>query len=80
MTSNNEKEMMRMLTKTVNTLQKVDERLSNLEAGQAEIKEDISEIKSEIKLINKKITIIDGDNRGLRSRIEILEDKIQPSN
>ncbi|HRH41740.1 MAG TPA: hypothetical protein PKY82_08865 [Pyrinomonadaceae bacterium] len=94
MTNNNEKELIKMMTRAITGIENLSEIVDNiqvsvtkLETGQVKleadvsvIKEDISEIKSEIKLINKKISIIDGGNRHLRARVEILEDKVLPTN
>jgi archaellum component FlaC len=69
MTENQEKEVMRMLTKAVTGIQNVDSRLEKIENR-------LEKVETEVKVMSKKLShSIDGVAE-LRARVEILEEKM----
>lgn len=94
MTENNEKEILKLLTRSISGIEDLRDKFGDMQTQMGgmqnsintmqttieSIQEDVADIKIEIKVINKKITIIDNENRGLRSRIELVEDKLKIAN
>jgi predicted nuclease with TOPRIM domain len=76
MTENQEKEVMRMLTKAVTGIQNLDGRLENVENKLEKVENRLEKVETEVKVMSKKLShSIDGVAE-LRARVEILEEKM----
>ena len=87
MTENQEKQIMTMLTRCVNGIQDLRTDVTELKTDVTELKTDVAELRlgqarmeKDIKIINKSLSTLAENSLESRSRIEILEEKIEHIN
>ncbi len=87
MTDNQIKQMMTMMTKCVNGLQRVEENMKTVKSDMAELKSDMAQLKSDVAQlkvgqnrieremfrINSAFDTLAGESIRVKNRVEILE-------
>ena len=80
MTENQETQMMTMLTRCVNGIQRLEESQTKLEAGQTRLEQRMDnlekgqeDLKKEWQITNKVLSILTDDSIRIRARVDILE-------
>ncbi len=80
MTENQEKQIMTMLTRCVNGIQDLRTDVTELKTDVAELRLGQARMEKDIKIINKSLSTLAENSLESRSRIEILEEKIEHIN
>ena len=87
MTDNQMKQMMDIMTKCVNSIQRLDEKFNGLQTDVSELKTNVSELKEgqqriemgqarlekELLTTNRALDTLAGESIRVRARVEVLE-------
>ena len=80
MTENQEAQMMTMLTRCVNGIQRLEEGQTRLEQRMDNLEKGQEDLKKEWQITNKVLSILTDDSIRIRARIDILEQHKELSN
>ncbi len=83
MTENQEKQVMTMLTRTINGIEdlregqtRLENRMEKVEHRMGKVENRLEGVETEVKVLNKRFSHNTNEVSELRARVEILEEKI----
>jgi phage shock protein A len=83
MTENQEKQIINLLTKAVNGVQRLEEDVKEIKSDVSELKSDVTELKGgqermekQMEIIGRSLDSLAGDNVKVKARVQILEERV----